>query len=427
MKNNITHSSNQPRSGQPAQPTFIPLAKPNPPRLSEHVRELMEIEASNTFSNFGPVNERFERDLQRRVFGKGHCLTVCNATTGLMVAIRQVTAHIPLGTKRYALMPSFTFAATAHAALWNGLTPLLCDIDPKTWLPSPTAEEDLLDRYGDQISVIIPYATFGNNLDLDRYRHLSNLFEVPIVVDAAASLGSANAQGKAFGCDFEWPVVFSMHATKSFATGEGGVIYCADEGRLEQMRAMCSFGFETPRTATLPGLNGKLTEVAALTALLQLDRLSEVAEHRHALHKLYRRYLPDWTYQQTCGQRQSFAFESILLPSILEPHRSEVINRLREAGVGASTNFSPHLAQHPYFAKIAVSGMLPVTEDVARRILTLPMFDTMTETDVQYVCLQLTRIANDLTCKVRERASQKQLVSCPGFTETVTKHFPATI
>lgn len=378
-------------------PRRVPVAKPNPPRLSEHLRELAEIEASGTYSNFGPKNTQFERELVEAVFGSGQCLTVCNATSGLMVAISEAIGESRSSARRYALMPSFTFAATAHAAIWNGLTPLLCDIDPDTWLPCAGAEEKLLREYAGQIAVIVPYATFGNNLDLRRYDDLAARYDVPVVVDAAASLGSLDDNGVAFGTGSQWPIVFSMHATKAFSTGEGGVVYSADTARISRLRAMCSFGFESPRIASLPGLNAKLSEVAALTALLQLRRFPEALEKRQSLSDSYRSLLPsEWKLQQRCGQRQSQVFESVLLPRPLAASRSEIIAQLRNRGIGVSTYFSPHMAEQPYFARNAVCSPLPVTADVASRILTLPMFDAMTTDDVEYVVTNLIAIAEEI-------------------------------
>jgi dTDP-4-amino-4,6-dideoxygalactose transaminase len=374
----------------------IPVIRPNPPRLSEYTQELKDLEDSGIFSNFGPVNQRFEQQLTDTVFGAGHCLTVCNATIGLMVAMHHVLGEERSRQKRYALMPSFTFAAVAHAALWNGLTPLFCDIDRRTWLPSADHEEALLRKYKGKIALIVPYATFGNNLDLRRYDQLSEQFGVPVVVDAAASLGSLDADGKGFGSGFRWPIVFSMHATKTFATGEGGVIYCADPDRVKAMRAMCSFGFEAPRVATLPGINGKLSEVGALTALLQLRKFEGVVEHRRRLSEAYRSNLPDWTHQETYGRRQSYAFQSILLRESLAPSRPRIVAMLRERGIGVSTYFSPHLAEQPYFAKHSLAGSLTVTREIAERILTLPMFDAMTENDVHHVASELQEAISQL-------------------------------
>ena len=141
----------------------IPLVRPAPPRLSQHIAELEALEASGTFSNFGPVNTRFEDEMMERFFGgQGACMTVCNATIGLMLAIKEAVGDPALGEgggRKYALMPSFTFAAAAHAALWCGLTPLLCDVDPASWAADPNAESEILAKYAGKIAVVMPYST----------------------------------------------------------------------------------------------------------------------------------------------------------------------------------------------------------------------------------------------------------------------------
>jgi dTDP-4-amino-4,6-dideoxygalactose transaminase len=325
-------------SAEGSAPEPLRLIAPTPPKLSEHSAELAEIEEAGIYSNYGPVNTRFEHELIETVFQTGKCLTVCNATLGLMLAIREVMGEDLPAERRYALMPSFTFAAGAQAALWCGLTPLLCDIDPETWLPSEESEEALLEQYRDQIAVIVPYATFGNILDLARYDALSEKYGVPIVVDAAASLGSLDAKGIAFGSGFRWPVIFSMHATKVFAVGEGGVIYCADPDRIARLRAMGSFGFGQERSAMSIGLNSKLSEVAALTASLQLRNFSTAVLHSPMLRERYRQELEgDFDLQRSLGRRQVCAFQSVLLPNELVSKRSKVAEMLKAMNRGPST------------------------------------------------------------------------------------------
>src|SRR5580698_7056728 len=144
----------------------IPLVRPAPPQLSLAVDELRSLEESGIFSNYGPVNTRFEEEMLERFFGgEGACVTVCNATIGLMLAIKEAVGDVTPG--QYALMPAFTFAAAAHAALWCGLTPLLCDINSKTWAADPDAELEMLTRHAGKIAVIVPYATFGYPIDVD--------------------------------------------------------------------------------------------------------------------------------------------------------------------------------------------------------------------------------------------------------------------
>ena len=395
-----SHLSSLPKPGALPQ-RELPLVRPEPPQLSLHLQELSAIEASGVFSNYGPVNTSFEEELVDRIFKQGKCLTVCNATIGLMLAIREVIGEDRTSERQYALMPSFTFAAAAHAALWCGLTPLLCDIDPDTWLPDPKKEELLLERYKGQVAVIVPYATFGNNLDLSRYREISTRYDVPVVVDAAGSLGSLDRHGKAFGSGFEWPVLFSMHATKAFSVGEGGIIYCADAERMERLRCAGSFGFGHPRTATSFGLNSKLSEVSALTARLQLQAFDDVIAQRETLSTMYAKTFDgEFRTQQRCGKRQIRSFESILLPRALAGCRPAFVERLRSRGVHAGTYFSPHLAEHPYFRTRIASSRLPVTNDVAARVLSLPLLTSMSSQDVRFIVGAVREVAEELTSAV---------------------------
>jgi dTDP-4-amino-4,6-dideoxygalactose transaminase len=365
----------------------IPFLKPNPPKLSELLEQLAEIEASSIFSNYGPVNTLLEQSFTREFFGgEGACVSVCNATIGLMLAIRMVIGPAGDKSRRYALMPSFTFAATAHAAVWAGLTPLLCDIEPDTWLASPSAEKELLDRYGDKIAVIVPYATFGNNLDLDHYERLSNQYGIPVVIDAAASLGSRDDNGNNFGTGSRHPVVFSMHVTKTFATSEAGLIYCANAASIDTLRAMGNFGFDRPRTATMPGLNSKLSEVAALLALQKLQGFDEIVRNRLQRVRIYQEMLGEWIFQRRNGQSHAYQFVPVLLPELYATRREHVFEQLTSEGIGFGRYFDPHLADQPYFRDVCVFGELPETESVARRIISLPLSDFMPETDVARVC-----------------------------------------
>ena len=372
-------------------PSPIPFLRPRPARLSRLVRELEAIEDSGHFSNYGPVNTRLEAALTAEIFGGvGGCLTVNNATSGLMIAIREA---VPLSDKRrYALMPSFTFAATAHAAMWVGLTPLFCDIDSATWNACPDAENLLLDMYGDQIACIVPYACFGNCIDLDRYARIGRDRSIGIVVDAAASLGSLDAAGRGFGAGFPHAVVYSMHATKTFATGEAGVIHCGDSERLARLRLMGNFGFGEPRRATMPGLNSKLSEVAALLGLAKLEGFPELVDHRDTLATTYRENLSDMTFQKVVGRRLAYQFMPALLPPFNAPQRPRILRQLAEEGIGTASYFSPHLMQQPFFAAHCLSGSLSRTDHVAERVISLPMSDEMTATEILRICRALRAI-----------------------------------
>ena len=372
----------------------IPLVQPNPPKLSGLLPQLAAIEESGIFSNYGPVNTRLEREFLELMFHQtGACVTVCNATIGLMSALKHVASPKP-SSRNFALMPAFTFAAAAHAALWAGLTPLLCDIDEASWTPSAESEERLLQRFGADIAVIFPYATFGNCLDLDRYEAISRRYGIPVVIDAAASLGTLANDRRAFGTGFAHPVVFSMHATKAFAVGEAGLVYCANPDVIDAIRAMGNFGFGQPRSATMPGINSKLPEIMALIALAKLREFDILAAYRSEIAELYRTELPGWTFQHMRGLRHAQQFMPVLLPQPLAARRQNIIAALADRGIGAATYFSPHLAQQPYFQQTCLADDLPNTNNIAARILSLPISDFITPEQVATVCQTLQRITH---------------------------------
>jgi dTDP-4-amino-4,6-dideoxygalactose transaminase len=366
--------------------TKIPFLRPCPPRLSKLGKQLADIEASGLYSNYGPVNSRLERTFVDQMFGaEGACLTVCSATIGLMLAVKQAAQSRPGKEGRYAIMPSFTFAATAQAAMWAGLVPVFCDIDEGTWSASPQAEEDALRRLGEDVAVIM--STFGNGFDLEHYDRIAERYGVPVVIDAASSLGTLNDDGSASGTGSCHAVVYSMHVTKTFATGEGGLIYSTDPGLIRRLRTMGNFGFGEPRTTTMPGLNSKLSEVGALLALEKLKGFDDVVLHRAMLAEVYRAELSGWTFQELYGRRHAYQFMPVLLPEGLR--RAGVMEGLAAQGVGAGHYFSPHLAEQPYFQKHSINFGLQITDRVAARMISLPMSDVMTPTEVLVVCAAL--------------------------------------
>jgi dTDP-4-amino-4,6-dideoxygalactose transaminase len=180
-------------------------------------------------------------------------------------------------------------------------------------------------------------------------------------------------------------VVFSMHATKSFAVGEAGLIYSADPERIARLRTMSNFGFGEPRTATMAGLNGKLSEVGALLGSLRLTDYDHIIKHRAALLHHYRAALPELDFQLRAPGIQAHQFVPALLPSALSGRRAAIRAELAERGIATGTYFSPHLLEQPYFQKVCAGGPLPVCDDVSARMISLPLFNTMTHDEVDHV------------------------------------------
>ncbi len=390
----------------------LPLIAPNPPRLSEHLDAVRRVEASGVFSNNGPEVRTFEARVTEKLFGgHGASLAVGNATLGLMLAIRHASGMRTGGLNpkpgTLAIMPALTFAATAQAAAWAGLTPLVCDIDPDDWGACALAEERLLQRYGERVGVILPYATFGNAIDLDRYVHFQKRYGVGVVIDAASSLGTLDDAGEGFGARAPFAVVHSMHATKTFAVGEGGLIHSGDVDLIATLRAMGNFGFEGGRNATLPGINAKLTEIMAIMAQVKLAEIDTIAAHRAALETTYREALDGFQVQAVSGRRRATQFMAVLLPERLAHHRDAIVEAIEADGVGCGRYFSPHLGEQPWFQATAMIEPTPVADKVAGRMLSLPITDAMTLDDARRAAAALATACAAIVRPLDRRASAR--------------------
>lgn len=356
----------------------IPFLRPSLVPKEAYMSYLEQIDATRIYSNFGPLNSRFEqRLLSERFQGVGAISTVTNATLGLMLAI----AAVRRPAARYAVMPSFTFAATPLAAMWCGLVPYFVDVDPQDLCMGQSQLEEAISRLGSDLAVVVPYAAFGGWLDLGFYGALMGA-GVPVVVDAAASMGTTGGPGQfQFGQGFPGFVVFSLHATKAFCIGEGGLIYSANERLVARTRKMMNFGFSSTRASDDIGLNAKLSEYGAAIGLATLDVYDEKIARRQALYEayrsaFYRRKLLEsgWEFPQLNGQIPH-QFVSVLCPT--GTRSGETVQTLSGHGIESRTYFSPSCHQQPQFASCP-RGSLAVTEEVAARIVSLPLWEEMT-------------------------------------------------
>lgn len=362
-----------------------PFIRPSPPRLSQQINELIALENSGIFSNFGPINSRFEKSALATFFGgSGAITTVNNATTGLILAIEALLDR-QNPRRRYAVMPSFTFAATAAAAEWCGLEPLFIDIDPDTWLPSVADLEERLRSMGDEIAVVVPYATFGNGLALEHLDKLCANYKIPMVVDAAASLGTRWNDDQHFGANSTWPIVFSMHVTKAFGTSEAGLVYCHNKDMIDRIRALSNFGFDADRRVVAKGLNGKLSELAALVCDLRLATYPKTVSTRALLAQQYKETMHNVTFQKITSKTIGYQFMPVLLPSAYGKNRADICRQLSTAGIETRSYFSPALHQQEYYQRKGIKRSLPITDEISQRIVGFPLYDSMTTQDIDEI------------------------------------------
>ena len=189
--------------------------------------------------------------------------------------------------------------------------------------------------------MLLACTTFGNPVDLPRYRALADAHGCKVVVDAAAALGSVDADGVNFGAGAAEPVVFSMHVTKAFATSEGGLTCSSEAALLADLRAMGNFGFDAPRSAGLPGLNAKMDELTAALALAKLAEFPSVAAHRQRAERRYRELLPEFGFQRMACASYAPIFASVCCRATSRRAGTRSAPPMLAEGVHTGTYFDP--------------------------------------------------------------------------------------
>lgn len=360
----------------------IPFLRPKLVEHDDYAHHLDAMDQARQYTNFGPLNARFERRVvDEWMDGVGAATTVCNATLGLMLAISEMKRP-----GRYALMPSFTFAATPLAAQWCGLQPYFVDVDPDEWVVDSRKMRTILDRHGDDIAVVVPYATCGTHMDLAPYDALMRE-GVPVVVDAAPCFGTS-LDGEQFGKGFSGSIVFSFHATKAFPVGEGGMVYSADADLIRRLKLASNYHFDGGRESRGLGLNAKLSELGAAVALATLDRFPAAVERRKRTYAAYVERLREagvleagWRVQAVNGEA-AYQWLPLLAP---DGAARERLMRIAESrAVELRRYFVPPCHEHHQFAD-APRGDMAMTDQLGDRVVSLPLWDEISEDAVARV------------------------------------------
>lgn len=320
------------------------------------------------FTNGGPVEARFVSALEAWI-GAVH---VSVTSSGMMALELAIQALLPTD-RRKVLVPSFTFAAGPLALCRYGLDPLFFDVDAATWQPCFTEAEALLSTRTDVGGVLLT-STFGvANAEIARWEALAARHGLPLIIDSAAGFGSTypwdEPLGRRGNCE-----IFSLHATKTLAVGEGGVIAVRDPEVRARVECLKNFGFDGARQATMMGTNGKLGEFASSIGLRQLEVLRDRVELRQGVLAEYRRRLePLGITFQPGDDRAALAFVSVLLPP--QTQRDDLTEALQRDGIQCRTYYNPPVHEQPAFAAFGGGLALPTTIDVCSRIISLPMAD----------------------------------------------------
>ena len=332
-------------------------------------------------TNGGPYVEEFEQRIAS-MLGVRHCVATSNATVALEMAARA------LDMRGEVIIPSFTFIATAHALQWQGITPIFCDIDPRTHNIDPERVEALVTP---RTSGVLGVHVWGRTCEVEALGAIAKRNGLRLLYDAAHAFGCSSHEGMigSFG-DAE---VFSFHATKFVNAFEGGAVVTNDDSVAERVRLMKNFGFVDEDQVVYLGSNGKMSEASAVMGLTSLESMEEFIAINHRNYRGYRRGLGDVPGVQVvaCDAQQRHNYQYVVLEideRVAGLSRDLLLQILRAENVLARRYFYPGCHRmEPYRTLFPNAGRtLPHTEALTARVLLLPTGTAVGLKEVGSVC-----------------------------------------
>jgi dTDP-4-amino-4,6-dideoxygalactose transaminase len=388
--------------GAPAFRERLHVGRPNigdRQRLLDRINDLLD---RRWFTNNGPFVREFEQTVAD-VLGVKHCIAMSNGTVAIEIAIRA------LGLTGEVIVPAFTFVATAHALQWQEITPVFCDIDPRTHNMDPLQVERLITP---RTTGIIAVHLWGRPSEVEALTEIADSRNLRLLFDAA----------HAFGCSYKGQMianfgnaeVFSFHATKFFNTFEGGAVVTNDDELAAKIRLMKNFGFAGYDKVIYIGTNGKMSEVAAAMGLTGLESIEEFIAKNYRNYRQYQREFQGIQGIQvvTYDENEKGNYQYVILEideNITGIDRDQLISILHAEKVLARRYFYPgcHMMQ-PYRSYYPhASLLLPKTEKLVRRVLSLPTGAAVQLEDISTIC-QIIRFVVKHGAEITARLSTMQ-------------------
>jgi perosamine synthetase len=349
----------------------------------DDVQAVVEVLRSDWITT-GPAVEAFEAEVARCA-GAGEAVAVSSGTAALHAAMHAAG----IGPGDEVIVPAMTFVATANAVVFQGGTPVFADVRPETLLVDPASVEA---RIGPRTRAVVTVDYAGQPCDYDELRLLARKRGLVLIADACHSLG-AEYRGRRVGSLADL-TAFSFHPVKPITTGEGGMVVTDDRRLAARMRAFRNHGISTgPRQRLREGTwrcemedlgyNYRLTDFQCALGLRQLRKLPAFLERRRVLARLYAEALRGVTPLRSLPDR-THAYHLCVVRC--EGSRGELHSSLARAGIAAAVHYLPvHL--HPYYRRRFKTGpgLCPAAEEAYERILTLPLFPSMRDEDVEQV------------------------------------------
>jgi dTDP-4-amino-4,6-dideoxygalactose transaminase len=357
----------------------IYVTQPDLPSLDEFTPYLKQIWESKILTNGGPFHQQLEQALCQYL-GVGHVALVTNATIGLVTALQALRIAGEVITTPYS------FVATAHSLLWNGITPVFVDVDPETLNIAPAKIEAAITP---RTTAILAVHCYGHPCDVESIQNIAERYNLRVIYDAAHAFGVRNAQGSVLRHgDLS---VLSFHATKVFNTFEGGAIICPDARTKSHIDRLKNFGFTDEVTVVAPGINGKMSEINAAFGLLQLKHVDAALARRAEIDHVYRAQLADVpgihclapASSKPEGYNANHSYFPVLVGDEYGLSRDALYQKLKDCNIFSRRYFYPLISDFPMYRGLSSASRanLPAAAHASDRVLCLPIYPALTVAD----------------------------------------------
>jgi dTDP-4-amino-4,6-dideoxygalactose transaminase len=359
------------------QPIYV--TQPFMPSLEEFQPFLEQIWASKILTNGGPFHQELERALCEYL-GVPHISLFTNGALALVTALQALRISGEVITTPYS------FVATAHSVIWNGVQPVFVDVDPVTLNMDPERIEAAITPH---TTAIMPVHCYGHPCDVEAIQRIADRYNLRVLYDAAHAFGVRDAGGSVLRHgDLS---VLSFHATKVFNTFEGGAIISPDLKTKQHIDHLKNFGIVDEVTVVGPGINGKMSEIHAAFGLLQLRHLGEALALRQRIDARYREAFAGTPGITCLGPSHevtaNYAYFPILLGAGFAESRDALYDRLKQHGIITRRYFYPLISDFPVYRDLrsAQRANLPVAADAAARVLCLPIYPALAGADLERI------------------------------------------
>jgi dTDP-4-amino-4,6-dideoxygalactose transaminase len=357
----------------------IYVTQPHLPPLAEFIPYLEKIWDSKILTNGGQFHQQLEKALCEYL-GVQHLALFANGTLALVTALQalRITGEV--------ITTPYSFVATAHSLLWNGIKPVFVDVEPNTLNLDPAKIEAAITP---QTTAIMPIHCYGHPCDVEAIQKIADNYNLKVIYDAAHAFGVQNDGGSVL--QHGDLAVLSFHATKVFNTFEGGAIICPDAKTKQRVDHLKNFGFVDEVTVVASGINGKMSEINAAFGLLQLKHVDHALARRGEIDAAYREQLrgvPGIRCLPSAGEKvANYSYFPILVNAEHPISRDDLYQKLRDNNVYARRYFYPLISDFPMYRGLpsARRDNLPVASDAACKVLCLPIYPSLSNDNVERI------------------------------------------